>query len=164
MVRFLRAEEYPRTRALSFACFGDDAFDEVYYVTRGDIYKNRIAVKEQDGKIVAMLQLAPRKAWYGEKAIPVDYIMYVATDPAYRHRGYMDELLRFACDTMRQEGKEWTFLVAVNKEIYRHFGFVYDWRFHPEEADLLYADEGLTECSAKLLCADAFHVPDYLTM
>lgn len=163
MVRFLKPEEYPRTRALSLACFGDDAFDEEYYVTKRRIYENRVLVKEADGEIAAMLQLAPRKAWYGTHAEDVDYILYVATAPAYRRRGYMDELLAFACETMQKEGKPWTFLVAVDKEIYRHFGFVHDWRFHPEEAELLYADEGLTECSAKLLCAENFKVPDYLS-
>lgn len=167
MVRFLEKEEYERTRALNDACFPDEDFSKEYY-DGGAIFRNRIAVKEIGGKIVSEAHFAPRKAWYRRTdgtpyAEEIEYILCVATDPVHRHRGYMDEVLEFALETMRKEGRPWTFLLPVNKEIYRHLGFVHDWTFHPDEADLLYADEGLTECSAKLLCAERFIKPERIT-
>ena len=167
MARFLKQEEYGKTRALNELCFPGEEFAREYY-DEGGILENRVIVKELDGKVVAQAHLAPRKAWYRRPdGTPyfqqVDYILCVATDPAYRHRGFMDEVMELAIRKLQEEGQPWTFLIAVNKEIYRHLGFVYDWTFNPEEEDLLYADEGLTECSARLLCAEQFVKPERIT-
>lgn len=164
MVRFLAKEEYPRTRALSLACFQDNAFDESFYVTTGAVYQNRIAVLEQDGEILSMVQIAPRAAVIHGLKQPAPYLMMVATRPEQRHRGYMDEVMQFVCTSLKEEGTPWTFLVAVDRNIYRHLGFSYDWPFAPNEADLLFADDGLTLCSAKLLCAERFEVPEAIVL
>lgn len=160
MVRFLKPEEYGKTRALCDLCFQDEAFSREYYETERKIEQNRVAVKEIDGEIVAMAQVAPRKALVRGVWQDAPYILGVCTAPAHRHRGYMDELLQLICETLRVEGAPWTFLIAVDQAIYRHLGFVYDWAFSEEEAALLEADEGLTECSAKLLCAECFEKPE----
>ena len=167
MARFLKKEEYGVTRALNDLCFPDEAFSKEYYED-GGILENRVVVKEEDGKVVAQAHLAPRKAWYRDAggkayAVDVDYILCVATDPAYRHRGYMDEVMACALAKLQEEGKPWAFLIAVDKAIYRHLGFTYDWAFNLDEAELLYADDGLTECSAKLLCAEHFEKPERIT-
>ena len=84
-----------------------------------------------------------------ERKIP--YIMGVCTLPDYRHRGLMDKLMNAVTDRIEQEGYPWCFLIAVDRNIYRHLGFAYDWKLSEREQELLYADEGLDTASAKLL-------------
>ena len=94
-----------------------------------------------------------------ENAVPVTYLLCIATDPACRHRGYMDRVMDLAEETLKAEGAPWCFLVAVDKEIYRHRGYVHDWPFRDEERELLAAEDDLTDCSAKLLGEDSFRAP-----
>ena len=54
---------------------------------------NEIYVIETDHDIRAMMQLNPYVIQMGKKAIESRYIVAVATEPLYRHRGYMAELL-----------------------------------------------------------------------
>lgn len=84
-----------------------------------------------------------------ERKIP--YIMGVCTLPEYRHRGLMDKLMNAVIDRIEQEGYPWCFLIAVDRKIYRHLGFAYDWKLSEREQELLYADDGLDIASAKLL-------------
>lgn len=163
MIRFLDKKEYGRTRKLFKACFMDDEFEREYYAEDGVVQEHRIAVVEESGKIIAMLHLAPMEAIYADGHIEyTEYILCVGTDPGFRHKGYMDKLMKWTEDRLIEEGLTWTFLVAVDKNIYRHLGYVYDWRFNENERDLLFADEGLTDCSAKLLCGKTFTVPSGL--
>ena len=111
-----------------------------------------------------MVHLKPVQAVYESedpsgRSIDISYILCVSTLPAYRHRGYMDEVMVFVTDTLRREGAPWCFLIAVSKEIYRHLGFVYDWKLSDREAEMLYADEGLNEASGKLLNAKQMMIP-----
>ena len=184
MVRFLEKSEFGKTVPLFEQCFGKDPeFEAEYYgddVHAGEVLKGRIAVLEEDGRILSMVHLKPVLAEYGpaesvpeDRAakrsggttvgegteLPVTYLLCIATDPACRHRGYMDRVMDLAEGTLRAEGSPWCFLVAVDKEIYRHRGYVYDWAFHDEERELLAAEDDLTDCSAKLLNADTFLAP-----
>lgn len=168
MTRFLREEEYGRTRALNDLCFPDEEFSAEYY-GGGEVKKSRIVVKEIEGEIVSEAHAALRKIWYRHPdgtayCEEIPYIFCVATHPEHRHRGYMDEVLGLMLERFREEGVPWTFLLPVNKAIYRHLGFVHDWVFRMEEADILYADDGLTECSAKLLCTPEFRKPEQITL
>ena len=160
MARFLDKSEYFDTIPLFTACFGEDPeFLEEYYGTPakpGEVFKGRIAVKETDGKIVSMVHLKPVEVRYDAEEgrggfERVSYILCVSTFPEYRHRGYMDEVMTFVTETLRTEGEPWCFLIAVDKAIYRHLGFVYDWKLTDAEAEMLYADEGLNEASGMLL-------------
>ncbi|MDO5775501.1 MAG: GNAT family N-acetyltransferase [Eubacteriales bacterium] len=81
----------------------------------------------------------------------IPYIMGVCTLPEYRHRGLMDKLMKAVIDRIEQEGYPWCFLIAVDRNIYRHLGFAYDWKLSERERELLYADDGLDTASAKLL-------------
>ena len=169
MIRFLEKEEYFLTIPLFEACFGSDpGFMRDYYGDEahpGDVFNGRIAVKEEDGRIVSMVHLKPVTAVYrkdagGELKLPVTYIMGVSTLPDLRHRGYMDEVMGFVMDALQSEGAGWCFLIAVNKDIYRHLGFVYDWKLSDRELELLYADDGLEDATACVLCDMEMKVPD----
>ncbi len=159
-VRYLEQEEFRETFPLALACFGDEEFLMEYYA--GPVYGNRVAVLEKEGRPVSMVQLRPFLAAYGEETCPVHYILFVCTLPEERHKGHMDRLMEFVLEDLKKDGEAFAFLVAVDKAIYRHLGFVYDWPFREEEQYLLFADDGLTDCSAKLLCGKCFTAPDRL--
>ena len=165
MVRLLAKEEYFRTIPLFTACFGgDEEFMQEYYGDSshpGAVFSGRIAVREELGEIVSMVHLKPVLAVRGNETLPVTYIMGVATHPDFRHRGYMDEVMGFVLDLLRSEGAPWCFLIAVDKEIYRHLGFLVDWRLTPEDAEMLYADDGLEDASGCLLGSRPLAVPEH---
>lgn len=79
------------------------------------------------------------------------YVMCVGTHESHRRQGLMDTCLGMITDALEKEGYNRCFLVAENKEVYRHLGFIYDWRFHIGERDLLLAEEHNTECSGKII-------------
>ena len=179
--RFLEKNEYLKTKELAIECFGnEDGFFDDYYKPDAFIYSGRIAVRELDGKIVSMAHMVPMLARIndGKLSVTADngksssaaagsvtadamaggryegkvyYILCVATTGSERHHGYMDEVMELICETLKNEGFSWTFLVPVNKDIYRHLGFKYDIPFDPDCAELLCADDGLTECSIRQL-------------
>lgn len=98
----------------------------------------------------------------GGNTVNVSYILCVATRKNYRRMGFMDNIMQTVFTGLMIKKEPWCFLVPVDKEIYRHLGFVHDWYFNRGEEELLDADPGLTLCSAKLLCADFFRPPDKL--
>ena len=156
-IRFLNPSENGKTRALADVCFAPAYDNDDYYLN--DIIDSRIAVIEDANTVYAMSHLRRMILTTAMGRCTAWYICYVATLPSLRRRGYMTRLLDFVLGTLKREGEALTFLVPVNKEIYRRFGFVHDWTFRPEEAELLYADDGLSECSACLLNAESFIVP-----
>lgn len=98
----------------------------------------------------------------GDRAVNVTYILCVATRKDYRRMGLMDNIMQTVFTGLMIKKEPWCFLVPVDREIYRHLGFVHDWYFNKGEEELLDADPGLTLCSARLLCADVFRSPDRL--
>lgn len=157
-LRFLDKSEYKKTRELAEICFGKDDFDEEYYSR--DIFDNLVCVKERDGKILSMAHLSERRLFFEEGGYTdAYYILYVATLPEERHKGFMDEVMNFSFTRMREEKRELAFLVPADERIYRHLGFEHDWKFNEPERELLYADDGLYFCSAKLICAKSFKKP-----
>lgn len=162
--RFLEKYEYVRTLKLFRECFGDDAefIAELYgeldgeNECTGEIRKHTICILENAaGEILAMVHYKPMTAFYADgRREDVSYIMCVGTRADMRHRGLMDQLMEAVTSRLRAEGERWTFLVPVDPAIYRHLDFVQDWKFDPADADLLYADEELELCCAKLLRAD----------
>lgn len=83
--------------------------------------------------------------------LELPYLMGVCTSPGHRHKGCMDKVMNFCIGLLRSEGFPLCFLVAVNRDIYRHLNFLHDWRLTAEECELLYADDGLDIASACLL-------------
>ena len=170
-IRFLLKHEYIRTLKLFCECFpGNDNYIRELYgeldgnnCCNGTISDHRIAVLENEaGEILSMVHYKLVKAVYSDKMINSAYIMDVATRKDFRRQGFMDSLIEYTCAALKAKKLGWCFLVAVNRDIYRHLGFIHDWIFNPQEASLLDADEGLTVCSARLLNADSFAPPDRL--
>lgn len=127
-LRRLDKSEHGRTRCLWESVFDEDskAFLDYYYFFK--TRDNEIYVIEEDGDIRSMLQLNPYKVQVEDRRFAGHYIIAVATEEAYRKRGYMGKLLRESMREMYHRKELFTFLMPAAEEIYipYDFRFVYD--------------------------------------
>lgn len=81
------------------------------------------------GSYVAMLYLSPYELMIraGKKFLcaEISYIVGVATKKEYRHRGYMDRLLRASFCRMYEKEQPFAFLMPASPKIYTPYQFVY---------------------------------------
>ncbi len=89
---------------------------------------NQILTLSIDGKDAAMLHLNPYRLQIGRGDAVCNYIVAVATEPEYRHRGCMTRLLKEAFAHMYEQKEPFTFLMPADEAIYLPFDFrfVYD--------------------------------------
>lgn len=124
-VRYLKKDEKNRTRDLYELCFPEDseAFTDYYYTYK--CTDNEIAVIEDGEKICSMIHLNPfRISLYGS-VCTVHYIVAVATDPDYRRRGCMRDLMHRVFHDMYRREEPFTFLIPANPDYYYSSGFEY---------------------------------------
>lgn len=126
--RKLDVSEHEITRALWEEIFSLDtkAFLDYYY--RVKTKKNEIYAAFDQEKLCAMLQLNPYKMQFGDREVPGNYIIAVATDPKYRKRGIMASLLSMAMREMQERKEPFTFLMPAAEAIYYPFDFRYMYR------------------------------------
>lgn len=122
-IRRLKPCEYDRTRPLYEEVFPEDdaAFVDYYYTWK--TRDNVIFVAEDEDGVHAMVHLNPFCVRYFGRDVQLHYIVAVATQPQYRHRGLMRSLLALAEQEMRAAGEPFTFLMPVSEAIYRPFGY-----------------------------------------
>jgi len=74
-----------------------------------------------------MMQLNPYVIQMGKKAVESRYIVAVATEPLYRHRGYMAELLSKTARDLYQQKMPFFFLMPASEKIYypHNYRFIY---------------------------------------
>lgn len=124
-LRKLEQKEHSKTRNLWETVFSEDTkqfLDYYYFFKTRD---NEIYAIEEDKAIRSMLQLNPYMLQVEEQQFRGNYIIAVATEEAYRSRGYMGMLLRKSMEEMYRR-KEWfTFLMPAAEAIY----IPYDFRF-----------------------------------
>ena len=112
------------TRSLYERIFSDSpAYIDYYY---GEKCKDNViftAAFSEDSEPAAMLHLNPYLLSVCGKAIRSFMVAAVATEPAYRHRGLMRTLLEEAFSFAKEKKIPFLFLLPVNEEIYRPFGF-----------------------------------------
>ncbi len=107
------------------ACFNDsDAFIELFF---DRIYKDENALTlEQNGTVVAALQLLPYTMTYYDREISVGYIYGACTSPDDRNKGYMKQLMDIAWQTMRKRDVALAAVIPATPELfdfYRKLGF-----------------------------------------
>ena len=129
-LRKLEQKEHSKTRNLWETVFSEDTkqfLDYYYFFKTRD---NEIYAIEEDKAIRSMLQLNPYMLQVEEQQFRGNYIIAVATEEAYRSRGYMVMLLRKSMEEMYRR-KEWfTFLMPAAEAIYTpyDFRFIYNQR------------------------------------
>lgn len=122
-IRYLEQKEKTATRTLYESAFPSDGKGFVDYYYQEKVRDNRILILEEDGHIRSMLHLNPYAVSVRDRCYPSEYIVAVATDAAYRHRGYMRRLLERMLLDMNREGKPFVYLMPAAEEIYLPFGF-----------------------------------------
>lgn len=129
-LRKLEQKEHSKTRNLWETVFSEDTkqfLDYYYFFKTRD---NEIYAIEEDKAIRSMLHLNPYMLQVEEQQFRGNYIIAVATEEAYRSRGYMGMLLRKSMEEMYRR-KEWfTFLMPAAEAIYTpyDFRFIYNQR------------------------------------
>ncbi len=125
MIRYLKQEEKSESRALWEKVFSEDSqsFLDYYYSDR--VRKNKILTAWKEEQLTAMLHRNPYEVVVKDRIWKVDYIAGVATDPGFRHQGYMSRLLGRCFSDMYMERMGFCFLVPVNPVIYHPFDFTY---------------------------------------
>lgn len=115
--------------------FEDSAAFTDYYFKEKMQHNTGYGIKK-DGQLVSMLYLTPytgqvRAAGSGADGfceIPLSYIVGVGTKKEYRHRGYMDKLLKKALTELHLKEQPFTFLMPADPAIYEpyQFRYIYD--------------------------------------
>lgn len=125
VIRYLPDREKRRTEDLWREAFPEDSQAFIDYYYKEKTRDNRILVKEEDGRIVSMLQRNPYRMALGGRTETIDYIVAVATAADSRHRGHMRQLLGRMLKDMYEERQPFTFLMPADEAIYRPFQFAY---------------------------------------
>lgn len=122
-IRKLNQAEHEKTRRLYETVFDEDgkAFADYYYTWK--TCDNVIYAAEDEEGVHAMLHLNPFPVSVRGEIRELHYIVAVATEEGYRHRGLMRKLLETAMHEMEESGEVFTFLMPANEEIYLPFGF-----------------------------------------
>lgn len=106
------------------SCFGDTkAYMEFYFQNK--VGKNEIFIMEEADQVVSMVHLNPYVLQVNEEEMLAHYIVGVATNPEYRRRGYMGQLLRQAMEFMYDKGEAFTYLMPAAYGIYAPYDFRY---------------------------------------
>lgn len=122
-LRRLEKEEHGTTRKLYETVFSEDSSSFVDYYYKEKTKENQMYVLEEDGGIRTMLHLNPYRMQVGPRQETLHYIVAVATEKAYRKRGYMGMVLKKAMEEMYQSGESFTFLMPASEKIYFPYGF-----------------------------------------
>lgn len=125
ILRRLDVSEHGRTRPLYEEVFSEDdkAFVDYYYEWK--TRDNKIYVAEDEDGIHAMVHLNPFRMYVQGELHTLHYIVAVATQEEYRHRGLMRSLLALAEKDMKEAGEMFTFLMPASEKIYAPFGYRY---------------------------------------
>lgn len=137
-VRRLGREELGLARALYEEVFSEDSTSFVDYYFAEKTKDNQIYVLEEEGEVRSMLHLNPYTVVVNGSEQRANYIVAVATQEAYRKRGYMKVLIRKALRDMYQEGECFTFLMPAAEAIY----LPHDFRTVYEQKKRYYHGEG----------------------
>lgn len=131
--RKLNRAEHEKTRVLYETVFSEDEkpFVDYYYESRAK--KNEIYVAEDAQGIHAMVHLNPYTVSWQGRLVKVPYLVAVATEAPFRHRGLMRELLLLALRDQYAAGTPFAFLMPASEAIYTPFGFRRAWPWRWEE-------------------------------
>lgn len=121
---YLSALEKESSRSLYEKVFREDTKRFVDYYYQYKVRENEILALREDGQIVSMLHLNPYVMIVNGYEVKSNYIVAVATQEEYRHRGYMRMLLERAIRDQAAKKIPFTFLMPASESIYAPYDFV----------------------------------------
>ena len=125
-VRGYRAGDKASLARLAAGAFGENAgYWEAYYKPGGNgrVDLDLVRLIEEDGEARASATVLPLEVFVDGRPVPMGGIAAVATDPAYRRRGFAGELMRDALRTMRERGTHLSLLHPFAQAFYRVYGW-----------------------------------------
>jgi len=110
---------------LSAAAFGESvAYWEGYYEGRNPrVDPDLVRLIVEDGGVRASATVLPLEVFVGGRLAPMGGIAAVATDPAYRRRGFAGELMRAVLQAMREREIHLSMLWPFAHVFYRVYGW-----------------------------------------
>ena len=141
-MRYLTQGEKENSRRLYECCFPEDSQKFVDYYYQEKCRDNEITVIEEHGKIISMVQANPFTVSCCGTQAEVHYIVAVATDPEYRRRGYMRQLMQQVLSDCRKRCEAFSFLMPADPAYYEPLGYrywnnQYVWELSKEQEILL---------------------------
>jgi predicted acetyltransferase len=122
--RKYRAEDLgPLARMASLAFGGSVADWEKYYADSPRVELDQVYVLEENGEPRATAAVLPLEVFVDGRPAPMGGVAAVATDPAYRRRGYAGELMRATLQGMREWGMHFSMLWPFAHAFYRAYGW-----------------------------------------
>ncbi len=148
-IRYAQPSDREELYRLWQACFHDsDRFTDYYF----DYYfrENRVLMLEDSGRLQSMLHLNPYRLMTAGKPVDTFYIVGVATDEQYRHRGAMTRLLQRVFEDSRRDNVPFVYLMPADEAIYRPFQFAYIYDQHVETFDWTSECAGIDEIVSEI--------------
>lgn len=117
-------------------------YEQVFSEDQGpfaDYYYDHVAphstiyIARDGAGIHSMIHLNPCRLWWNGELIEIPYLVAVATEEPYRHRGLMRSLLEKIFHDLERQHVPFAFLMPVNEAIYAPFGFQRTWSWTWEE-------------------------------
>lgn len=136
-IRRLDPAEHGQTRRLYETVFTQDEACFVDYYYQYKTRENQIYVAEDEVGTHAMLHLNPYPVRWKGSVKTIYYIVAVATEENYRHRGLMRKLLTASLTDLYEKHAPFIFLMPASEAIYRPFGFRRAWEWRWEEDVIL---------------------------
>lgn len=128
-LRRFEGETCHSLRPLWEEVFYEDSKEFTDYYFQEKAARNHGFSMQKGDMAVAMLYLSPYPVMLrrgnGFDCQEINYIVGVATKKKYRHRGYMDKLLKAALQDMYEKAQPFTFLMPADPKIYQPYQFTY---------------------------------------
>ena len=125
-VRGYRAGDKASLARLAAGAFGENAgYWESYYKPGGNgrVDLDLVRLIEEDGEARASATVLPLEVFVDGRPVPMGGIAAVATDPAYRRRGFAGDLMRDVLRTMRERRMHLSMLHPFAQAFYRAYGW-----------------------------------------
>ena len=125
-VRGYRAGDEASLARLAAGAFGENAgYWESYYKPGGNgrVDLGLVRLIEEDGEARASATVLPLEVFVDGRPVPMGGIAAVATDPAYRRRGFAGDLMRDVLRTMRERRMHLSMLHPFAQAFYRAYGW-----------------------------------------
>jgi predicted acetyltransferase len=125
-VRRYRAGDEASLARLAAGAFGENGgYWEAYYKPEGNsrLDLDLVRLIEEDGEARASATVLPLEVFVDDRPVPMGGIAAVATDPAYRRRGFAGDLMRAILLTMRERGMHLSMLNPFAHAFYRAYGW-----------------------------------------
>jgi predicted acetyltransferase len=125
-VRGCRVGDEASLARLGAGTFGESGgYWESYYKPGGNarVDLDLVRLIEKDGDIRASATVLPLEVFVDGRPVPMGGIAAVATDPAYRRRGFAGELMHDVLRTMREREMHLSMLHPFAQVFYRAYGW-----------------------------------------